>query len=245
MTAQIQRSLWRSVSATRCGYGHAHNEDSLLERTDLGLWMVSDGMGGHEDGRMASGAIAAALDGVEPTDGLATLLEDVQMRLYSINLALWEEAQRRGGKIIGATVCTLLARGNYGAVLWAGDSRAYRVRGGVAAQLTRDHTVVQDLIDRGDIEPDQAHHHAAEHIITRAIGASEGLDVDRAILEIEDGDRYLLCSDGVSKVVPADILADIVAANFVDAAERVVQAAQDGGSRDDVTALVIGFGRDE
>ena len=242
---QVHRALWHSVSESRCGHGHEQNEDSFLERTDIGLWMVSDGMGGHEDGSMASGAIAAALDGVEPTHGLAELLEDVQMRLYSINLALWEEAQRRGGKIIGATVCTLLARGNYGAVLWAGDSRAYRVRDGEATQLTRDHTVVQDLIDRGDISPDQAHHHAAEHIITRAIGAGEGLDIDRVILEIEDGDRYLLCSDGVSKIVPADELAEIVAAPFEEVAARVVKAAQDGGSRDDVTAVVIGFGQDE
>lgn len=246
MTTQMGRSLWRSAAASRCGQGHQYNEDAYLERADLGLWLVSDGMGGHDDGRVASGTIAAALDRVEPTDSLATLLDDVQMRLYSINLALWEEGRRRAGSaVIGATVCVLLARGNYGAVLWAGDSRAYRLRGGRLEQLTRDHTVVQDLLERGDITREAAVHHAAEHVITRAIGAAEGLDLDRTILDIQRGDRFLLCSDGVSKVVADDRLAQNVAGPFDEVADRIVAAAQDGGSRDDITAVVVEFGQDE
>lgn len=246
VTAQIQRSLWHSDSASRRGPGHAHNEDAFLERTDLGLWMVSDGMGGHAHGNVASGAIASALDGVEPTDSLTALLDDVQMRLYSINIALWEEGRRlTGSRVIGATVCVLLARGNYGAIVWAGDSRAYRYRGGRLEQLTRDHTVVQDLLDRGDITPEAAVHHAAEHIITRAIGAAEGLDLDRTIIDIQDGDRFLLCSDGVCKVVSEESLAQDLAASFDEIAEHVVVSAQEAGSRDDVTAVVVEFGQND
>lgn len=243
MTTQVQESLWHSVSESRCGKGHAHNEDSLLERADLGIWLVSDGMGGHDHGRIASGAIAAALDAVEHTDSLTHLLEDIQMRLYSINLALWEEGRRvTGAQMIGATVCVLLARGNYGAVVWAGDTRAYRQRRGRLERLTRDHTVVQDLLDRGDITAEAARHHAAEHIITRAIGAAEALDLDRTILDIQDGDRFLLCSDGVSKAVSERTLTEAVGGPFDEVAERVVTAAQEAGSRDDVTAVVVEFG---
>jgi serine/threonine protein phosphatase PrpC len=245
MTTAAAPSFWQSTSASRRGHGHAYNEDACLERDDVGLWLVSDGMGGHDRGRVASGTIAAALDGVEPTGSLATLLEDVQMRLYSINLALWEEGRRRAGsKVIGATVCALMARGGYGAIVWAGDTRAYRLRDGRLEQLTRDHTVVQDLLDRGDITPEAAVHHAAEHIITRAIGAAESLDLDRTIVEVMPGDRYLLCSDGVCKVVSEETLTQNVAAPFDEVAERIVAAAQDAGSRDDVTAVVVEFGQD-
>lgn len=245
MNGPVHRAVWRSGYATRRGLGHEHNEDSFLARSDLGIWAISDGMGGHDHGRVASGTIVAALDGVEPTDSLSDLLEDVQMRLYSINLALWEEGRRRtGATVIGATVCALLAQGNYGAVVWAGDSRAYRLRDGVLEQLTRDHTVVQDLLDRGDITPDAAHHHAAEHIITRAIGAGEDLDLDRAIIELKSGDRFLLCSDGVCKVASEAALTQDLGGKFEEVAGQIVEDAYNAGSRDDITAVVIEFGQD-
>src|SRR4029077_9855425 len=143
---------FRSSAGTHAGAGRAHNEDSYVDRPDLGLWAVADGAGGHQAGDIASRIISDALKSLPPELGATALLAEVRQRLAHAHNTLLAEAARRGGHaILASTVVVLLARDDYFACLWAGDSRAYLLRGGRFHQLTRDHSLVQELFDSGVI----------------------------------------------------------------------------------------------
>jgi serine/threonine-protein phosphatase Stp1 len=118
--------------------------------------------------------------------------------------ALREEAARRGGNtMIASTLVALLARGDHFACLWAGDSRAYMLRDGEMRQITKDHSLVQELVDNGTIAAEDAEHHPHANVITRAIGADiDDLVLDKVSGRLQQGDRFLLCSDGLCKTVP-------------------------------------------
>ena len=165
---------FHSSAATDPG-GRAHNEDALLDRPDLGLWAVADGAGGHAHGAAASAAVVAALDSIPPGLTAAEMLAQVRLRLGSVHAALLAEAGARGeGCVMASTVVVLIARGTHFACLWAGDSRLYRLRDGTLDQLTRDHSLVQELVDEGRLTEAEADTHPQRNVITRAIGGRRG-----------------------------------------------------------------------
>src|ERR1700758_858888 len=174
-------STWRfrSSAASHPGAVRAHNEDSFVNRPDLGLWAVADGAGGHQAGDVASKIIADALNAVPAGFGAAELLAEVRHRLARAHNDLRIEAARRGpDAMLVSTIVVLLLRDDYYACLWAGDSRAYLLRGGRFRQLTRDHSLVQELFDAGAISAAEFEHHPAANVITRAVGAEE-LELDK------------------------------------------------------------------
>ncbi len=232
----------RSWHATHAGTKRKHNEDTWVDRPDLGVWAVADGAGGHQAGEYASGLIAEALDSMPSELSAAELLGEVRVRIAATHQALREEAERRGSNtVIASTLVTLLARGNHFACLWAGDSRAYMLRDGELRQITRDHSLVQELVDAGSITAEQAEHHPHANIITRAVGADiEELVLDKVSGRLQPGDRFLLCSDGVCKTVPFEQLTELLRSdNGVPAPQSLIAAALSLEVTDNVTAVAI------
>src|ERR1700730_8562565 len=230
---------FRSSAVTHAGAVRAHNEDSYVDRPDLGLWAVADGAGGHQAGDIASRIITDTLQALPPELGATALLAGVRQRLAQAHNALLAEAERRGGHaVLASTVVVLLARDDYFACLWAGDSRAYLLRGGRFRQLTRDHSLVQELFDSGVISAAEAVHHPSANIITHAIGA-DVLELDKVTDRLLPGDRFLLCSDGLFKALPEPELARILAAEDDLPAERLLRAALNQHADDNVTAVAV------
>ena len=142
---------------THPGAKRTHNEDAYVDRPDLGIWAVADGAGGHAAGEVASGMIAEALEAIPTGLSASELLAQVRLAIEQTHTALREEAARRGPDVmVASTVVVMLARGDHFACLWAGDSRAYLLRGGTLRQITRDHSLVQELLEAGAIGPDEA-----------------------------------------------------------------------------------------
>lgn len=232
-------NVFRSWSASHAG-GRAQNEDAHLDRSDLGLWVVADGAGGHRDGAVASRAVVDALATIPPGLSAAEAMVQVRLRLSAVDTTLRAGAAVLGGDaVIASTVVVLIARGGYFTCLWAGDSRAYLLRQGALTQLTHDHSLVQELLDQGAIEGDAEAHHQA-NVITRAVGGGEPLLLDKIAGAIEPGDRFLLCCDGISKTVPAEELAQLMAGSLdQEAAQRLLDAALARAVSDNITAVVV------
>jgi protein phosphatase/serine/threonine-protein phosphatase Stp1 len=232
----------RSWHATHNGTKRKHNEDTWVDRPDLGVWAVADGAGGHQAGEVASGMIAEALDSLPPGLSASELLGAVRARIAETHQALREEAARRGGNtMIASTLVALLSRGEHFACLWAGDSRAYIVRDGEMRQITKDHSLVQELVDSGTIAPEDAESHPHANIITRAVGADiDDLVLDKVSGRLQQGDRFLLCSDGLCKTVPFQQMAELMRTdNGVPPPQSLIAAALALDVTDNVTAVAV------
>ena len=210
-----------------------------MNRPDLGVWAVADGAGGHADGQHAAKLLAEALEALPPGLSGAGLLAEVRGRILSVHEALHEEATRRSGQVIASTIVVLLARDDHYACLWAGDSRAYLCRDGILTQITRDHTLVQELVDAGIIGEEEAEGHPQANVITRAVGASGELELEKASDRFAAGDRFLLCSDGFSKTVPEAGISALLADSSVESADHLLPDALTSRAKDNVTVVVI------
>jgi protein phosphatase/serine/threonine-protein phosphatase Stp1 len=232
---------YRSWGATHAGASRELNEDCFVNRPDLGLWAVADGAGGHQSGEVASARVAQALEATPVGLGAGALLAEVRQRLASAHDWLRAEGERRGnGAVVATTVVVLLAREGHYACLWAGDSRAYLLRGAELRQISRDHSLVQTLVDAGALTAAQAESHPHANVITRAVGADQGgLDLEERSGTLCPGDRLVMCSDGLSKTLSDAEIAAVMAAGSGDPADRLVAAALAAGVRDNVTALAI------
>ncbi|HTB42206.1 MAG TPA: protein phosphatase 2C domain-containing protein [Acetobacteraceae bacterium] len=232
----------RSWATSHPGMKRKHNEDAYVDRPDLGLWAVADGAGGHHAGEVASGMIRESLEAIPPGLSASELLSEVRTRIELTHEALRAEAERRGPDvIIASTVVVMLARNDHFACLWAGDSRAYLLRDGALQQITRDHSLVQELVESGVIRPDEAEHHPRANVITRAVGADlDEFALDKVSGRIQIGDRFLLCSDGLCKTVPEDELANLLSDNAgTTPPDTLVAAALALNATDNVTAVAV------
>jgi protein phosphatase/serine/threonine-protein phosphatase Stp1 len=233
---------FRSWASTHNGAVRTHNEDRFVDLPALGLWAVADGAGGHDAGEVASGMIAETLAAVPPDLGAAALLAEIRGRIEQTNAALCAAAAKRGpNSIIASTLVVLVARAGHFACLWAGDSRAYLLRDGAMQQISRDHSLVQELVDAGAIRPEDAESHPRANVITRAVGAnSEPFELDKVSGPILPNDRFLLCSDGLCKTVPEAELAALLGGDTASSlSERMIAAALARKVNDNVTAVVI------
>lgn len=233
---------WLSHGISETGLRRKINEDAFLERPAIGLWAVADGMGGHQAGEVASAAVIDALATVAAADHLDDTISRVNEALGKANTRLRELASGMGAEqIIGSTVVALLVSGNRGAVLWAGDSRLYRYRNGSLEQLSRDHSLLDEVSRLGwpaGGEPPQ--NLPFQNIITRAVGADAELIVDRLDIDIAKGDRFLLCSDGLDKEVEPGLIATILGqGDEKSSAGALIDAALAHGARDNVTVVVV------
>jgi len=213
----------------------------MLVRTECGLWAVADGMGGHEAGDVASGKIRDALLKLPEAGGPDRLVEEAIAALGGVNRELLALAGSNDSeRTIGSTVVGLVISGGRYRCFWAGDSRAYRVRGREIAQLSRDHSLVQSLVDAGMLEPAQAVDHPNASVITRAVGVAEELKIEVASGDAQPGDRFLLASDGLTRVVDDQELAAVLASSGPEeAADQLVETVLERGAPDNVTLIIV------
>lgn len=231
---------FRSAAATHPGAVRSLNEDSFLDRVDLGLWAVADGMGGHEAGDYASQTIVDAMHGLDPPENAPDFLNAVAKCLHDANRRLREEAVRRGGSVIGSTVVVLLAFDGHFACLWAGDSRIYLFRNGELKRVTRDHSQVQELVDTGVLAPEEAERHPAANVITRAVGAMDELALDVFQGPLAAGDLFLLCSDGLVKALSEAEIAETLRQSSPEiGAQHLIDEALARQASDNVTAILV------
>jgi serine/threonine protein phosphatase PrpC len=212
----------------------------MLVRTDRGLWAVADGMGGHDAGDVASTMVTDALRRLPIVYGLDSMIEAAIDALIEVNHELIALAGGGDGKrTIGSTVVGVaIANGQY-RCFWAGDSRAYRIRAGEITQLTRDHSLVQDLVDAGMLEPEEAESHPNANVVTRAVGVVEELKIDAVRGDALPGDHFVLASDGLTRLVDADELAGVLTASKpADAADTLIETVLARGAPDNVTIII-------
>ena len=219
------------------GLVRGHNEDSFLLRAPL--FMVSDGMGGHAAGEVAS-SIAVETVG-EQAPGTA---DDVLLgaAVESANMSVIEASEQGIGKPgMGCTATAVLIEGNRMAVAHVGDSRAYVLRQGTLVRITHDHSYVEELVDSGQITDDEARTHPSRSIITRALGSDPDMYADHFSLEVNDGDRVILCSDGLSSMISDAEIESLAVSSATpqQAADNLVAAALTAGGSDNVTVVVV------
>ncbi len=220
---------YRSAAKTDVGRARRINQDAFVERPDVGVWAVADGMGGHADGEVASRMVCDALADLVPAGTLDATTDAIRERLDAVNAQLVRTAaQSLLADVCGSTVVVLVVRGNRMAVLWAGDSRVYRWRAGRLQQLTTDHSVPVTLAGRPE-----------SNGVTRAVGAESALRLDVVAGEVQAGDRFLLCSDGLTRTVSdGQIQQSMAGADVMATVEALVAASLAAGAPDNVTALV-------
>ncbi|HEX5419136.1 MAG TPA: type VI secretion system-associated protein TagF [Gammaproteobacteria bacterium] len=220
----------RSAAMTDVGKRRERNEDAYACRDDLGVWLVADGLGGHQAGEIASRMVASTLRGLGANGGLRQHIEQLVRALGVVNGCLQVLAERDPAvTLAGSTVVALLVEGSAAAVIWAGDSRLYRLRDGALQQLTRDHS---ELVEG-----------SGNHVITRAVGGPDALEVEIERAEVREGDRFLLCTDGLyGEVSEAEMAAALSRPDPGQACGDLKRAALSGEARDNLTAVVVHVG---
>jgi serine/threonine protein phosphatase PrpC len=200
-------------------------------------------MGGHTRGDVASRLIVEAFEGLTRPHSLESFTHEVKARLAMANQRMRDKAHTAGfDQLMGSTVVAFLVYKREWMCLWAGDSRAYLLRDGRLTQISRDHSVAEELVQRGELRRDQAVSHPSANRITRAVGAQDRLVVDQYRSFLRDGDAVLLCSDGLTKEVSDDELAAIMDDfDCEEASEELVELSLERGARDNVTVAVIRF----
>lgn len=228
-----------SDAATHEGRVRKNNEDSFCARPDQGLWCVADGMGGHQNGEFASAAIVEAFEALAPSDAFDASCASIAGAIHAANARIHVEGAD-GKEQMGSTVVALFVRDRQFAVFWVGDSRAYLLRGGSLIQLTRDHTQVQALIDRGIMTEAEAKGHPMGHVLARAVGVEDAVEVDVIVDEVLAGDIFLLCSDGLhGTMAEPEIRIFLETAAQGSAPEKMVARTLDLGAPDNVTVVTV------
>ena len=231
------------ASLTDVGRQRQSNEDSYLERAPL--FAVADGMGGARAGEVASRmAVEAFEDSEDAEGGPEEMLRDVAREA---NRRIYEMAQGDSEHAgMGTTLTAAMVSGREVAVGHVGDSRLYRLRDGALEQLTDDHSLVEELVRQGRLTPEEAVNHPQRSIITRALGPEPDVEVETFTHRGRDGDVYLICSDGLSGMVSEEEMATILreSDSLKEAAEKLVEAANRHGGKDNITVVLFRLGSD-
>ena len=246
------------AGATHVGMRRAHNEDNLLLLEEQQVYVVADGMGGHASGEVASQIAVEEMasfylrthrdrDATWPyrMDGSRDYEENrlaMAVRLANLRIHELAHTEQRYQKM-GTTLVAMAFCGGEVLVAHVGDSRAYRLRQGVLTQLTEDHSLLNDYIRSKKLTPEEIERFPHKNVIVRALGMAEDVKVDLRREAISPGDQYLLCSDGLSGMLQDPAIAHLMgsAQNLSDAVQRLIDAANQAGGQDNVTAVVAGI----
>lgn len=238
------------------GLKRPHNEDSAVTDTALGLAVVTDGMGGYKAGEVAS-AIAAQLILNEVRAGIANgdantkvgsagmsratlVIRDAVAKANAEVFRTAQEVPQCQG--MGTTVVVVFYHGDKVSIAHVGDSRVYRLRGNEFKQITRDHSLIQELIDRGFFTPEEAAENTPKNLVTRALGIEQSVEVDVQEQDLQAGEIYLLCSDGLNDMVDDEeihLTLSKYSANLVQAATELVRLANEKGGKDNVSVVLV------
>jgi serine/threonine protein phosphatase PrpC len=250
--SELKLSL-SSTGLTDVGQRRKHNEDAYLIDDALGLWVVADGMGGHAAGEVASqeatdtvfgmvsrGKKTLELDRTFSEDkarAAQRLLEGaVQAATYMVYAMAELDANKAG---MGTTISAMMSVGDFAVTAQVGDSRIYRIRDEAVDQLTEDHTLIAWQLKQGLITEDEARRSKHRNVITRAVGNRDYVQVDTKIVELEAGDKYLLCSDGLHGYLRTDEIAPLAAPGGTEAVQAFIDLANGRGGKDNITAVLV------
>jgi len=246
------RSALEVTFVTDTGQARKHNEDFVAADADYGLVVLADGMGGYNAGEVASGmtvtlliqGLKTRLENFAPGERGAEALADlVREEVSKSNTAVYETARSRPQCAgMGTTLVMAVFFDNKLVVAHIGDSRLYRLRDERLDQITRDHSLLQEQIDSGLLSAEEAVYSHNKNLVTRALGVDPEVPLDVAIHDAQPGDIYLLCSDGLTDMVPIDDIrdaVDLMGANLPLAAQHLVQMANDHGGRDNITVALV------
>ncbi len=222
---------------THVGLRRDHNEDTYCADVDIGLWLVADGMGGHEHGEVASAlARDTVLHQVNQGETLARAIELADEEIIR------HSQRRREALPMGTTVAAIRVQGEQFEAAWVGDSRVY-LWNGALTQISSDHSYVQELIDQGAINAEQARSHPHRNVVTQALGVTEpeSLRVETVKGLLKSGMKVLLCSDGLTEEVDDRDIARILKSDLSpqEMVDHLILAALDGGGSDNVTVLLL------
>lgn len=229
----------RCAMRTDVGKVRRVNEDSALVMPESGVYAVADGMGGHKAGDVASKlAVDSIRNRLQDRPPHAAVLQNA---VQETNIVLLQRAKEdpacRG---MGTTLTLLWAMAECALVVHIGDSRCYRYRAGELSQCTRDHSVVGELMRQGVLTPGEARAHPYRSVITRALGTAGHAEADLLELDIKPGDRFLLCTDGLSGLVSLEELAGLLRPDSLDeAADALLAAALEAGGTDNITLILL------
>jgi len=247
------------ASLSHPGMVRSHNEDAAFVDGVAGLAVLADGMGGYNAGEVASGIAVDAitknmlpdlrsrrdLTKVDNATGRTHAALLLQQQIEAANKAIYEAAQARPECAgMGTTIVASVFCGNRASIGHVGDSRCYRLRGETLEQLTRDHSLLQEQIDSGMLTRERAKYSLNKNLVTRALGIDESAPVDIVEYRVETGDIYLLCSDGLSDMVDAEVIGSTLVRNRADlaaAAAELVDLANRGGGRDNISVVLVGI----
>lgn len=238
------------VAKTDIGNQRSENQDNYRagRQPDETVWaIVCDGMGGAQGGKLASGLAAAQLEesfvaGIDVAKDSSAVRKFMFNSIDAANILIYDKAQQTPtAHGMGTTLVCAVMRGNLLQYAHVGDSRLYLFHGGTLCQLTKDHSMVQELVEQGQITVEEANSHPNKNLITRALGVSSAVDVDYAEHELAIYDKVLLCTDGLSNYVSDEqIAAVLVSTPFYDVADVLVKMALEAGGMDNITVLVVG-----
>ncbi len=250
--------IWYSSEYSHVGHRRSENEDAVYSNARTGVWCVADGMGGHAQGRFARQSIIETVAAVPDFGSLESRVKETLKRIFSLNEVLFNKGlevedphgsniapdgsqkANRKRQTIGCTFVILLSDGLRCTCLWAGDSRLYLLRQGNLFQITEDHTVVNDLIAKGILTQEQSVNHPQSHIVTRALGASDSLLLEKKTFLAKPGDHYLLCSDGLYNELDAeDISSALAVTESSQGCRLLIDKVLKGDAADNLTACVI------
>ena len=232
-SSPVNNTVWQSWALTNTGLRRKHNEDSILNKPEVGLWVVADGMGGHEAGDVASQLIVNTLNKLKPRSEIKDYLTAVESSLQHVNTQLRELGKRDfDDHIVGSTVVALLTNYEHCAFIWAGDSRLYRFRNNQLTQLTQDHCLGNEASSESTVK--------SVNVITRAMGADDILQLDSEIQAVNRGDVYLLCSDGLDKELSHNEIEALMQKNHPkELAKILMDECLFRGGRDNISIIVI------
>ncbi len=246
----------QAASLTDSGRVRDHNEDCIESRPEIGLYVLADGMGGYNAGEVASGMATSLITeglqevwnprAVEPLsreEAKALAERLIREQVARANSAVFNTSQNNPECAgMGTTLVMSLFYDNFVAVAHIGDSRLYRLRGEQMEQITRDHSLLQEQLDSGLITPEEAQLSQNKNLVTRALGIDPTVEPEIHVHETQHGDLYLLCSDGLSDMVDDEeirLTLITLKSNPSLTVQQLVQAANDNGGRDNISAMLV------
>lgn len=236
-----QRTLiFDTAAVTHQGRVREYNEDSIFADSDRGIWLVADGMGGHRDGNIASAMISDRARDMGSRGSIDQLAEAFRMGIAGVNGELLKISNGESHLLVGSTVVALLVHGMEYRCLWAGDSRCYLIRANRIERVSHDHTEVQELVDRGIINASEAANWPRRNVITRAVGADADMELEEVSGRLQPGDRFILCSDGLTgHLDDQEILEKSATVRARDASRILLDLALERGGKDNISVITV------
>lgn len=229
-----------TFSKSHPGKVRPYNEDSLLDMTRRQVWVVADGMGGHAAGDIASQMLVDCIEGFINNNHQFSI-DDLRNQVEEANNTIYSYAQKNlAGKIMGTTMVLLMIQDSYFHCLWVGDSRIYLLRDNEFIQKTRDHSQVMEMVEQGILSADEAEFHPLANVITRAIGVDYGVRIDQVSGQLQHGDQFLLCSDGLTKELSDQEIKNSLYADSVNQSGlALLHSALVRGASDNITCALV------